>query len=263
MSESVIALDIGGTKIYAARYDCETLGLESEFKCDTEALEGEDHVLGNIFKAFEAVNDDSAKLIGVAWPGPVDLKREVVIRAPNIEGFNDFPLAKELSQRFSLPCFIENDAKLFAFGEQRRGAAKGSNNVLGVIVGTGVGAGLVIDGEIYRGHDGFAGELGHSYFSPKNSEKLENYFAVQDVPLKDFAKFIFNCLLFYNPELVVIGGGLGLTVVQDNAELLKQEISSHLERIDFPLVFDLKFSELKNSGALGAAIYALGRLKIC
>jgi len=96
----------------------------------------------------------------VAVPGPLDLKEGVVIDTPNI-GFKNYPLRKFLQEAFNCKVSLENDVNAGVYGEFRAGVAKGFSNIVGVYPGSGVGGGMILDGRLYRGSRGSAGEVGH------------------------------------------------------------------------------------------------------
>src|ERR1700681_132377 len=77
-----------------------------------------------------------------------------------------FPLRARLTEAFDLPCVVDNDAKALALGERWQGAGRGSNNMLGMVVSTGVGGGIILDGQLLHGHAGNAGHIGHIIVSP-------------------------------------------------------------------------------------------------
>ena len=99
--------------------------------------------------------------LGIASPGAVDVARGIVPNAPQLPGWQDVPLARLLGERFGLPTLLENDASAAALGEHRFGAGRGSRHMLYITVSTGVGGGIIIDGDLYRGKSGAAGEMGH------------------------------------------------------------------------------------------------------
>ncbi len=99
--------------------------------------------------------------VGIGVPGPVDTFRGIVHFLPNIPGWKEVKLNSILKQRIDLPVFIDNDAKLMTLAEHRQGAACGYQNALCLTLGTGVGGGLILNGELYRGRDNASGEIGH------------------------------------------------------------------------------------------------------
>lgn len=102
----------------------------------------------------------------VATAGLIDAAHGRVILAPNIPGFRNIVLTTPLSERLGIPAYIENDASAAALGEFRFGAGRGSRHLLHATVGTGIGGGIVIDGKLYRGAKGLAGEIGHIILDP-------------------------------------------------------------------------------------------------
>ena len=99
--------------------------------------------------------------IGVSVPGPMSSERGLVLRPPNMPGWEEVPLASWLSDEFGCPVGLENDANAAALAEWRVGAGRGLSHLVFLTMSTGVGAGLVLDGRLYRGAGDFAGEVGH------------------------------------------------------------------------------------------------------
>lgn len=109
----------------------------------------------------------SVEGVGIGLPGPVDFDKGVVLSLTNIRGWNRFPLAAYLKKSFSCPVLVENDANCMALAEARSGAARGASCALCLTLGTGVGGGLIIDKNIYRGPYFLGGEVGHIPLSLK------------------------------------------------------------------------------------------------
>jgi len=105
--------------------------------------------------------------IGIGIAGPVDQKRGVLIAPPNLPGFDGFPLREFLQKEIPFPIIIENDANAFTLGEGWMGAARGLLHYCGMTLGTGVGGGIVVGGEIIHGAAGMGGEVGHMVLNPK------------------------------------------------------------------------------------------------
>jgi glucokinase len=104
--------------------------------------------------------------IGVAAPGPLDPRRGVVTNPPNLPGWRDVPLADLLGAAVGCPAHLENDANVAALGEFRAGAGRGTTNMVYVTWSSGVGAGLILDGRLFSGSHGAAGEIGHTVLDP-------------------------------------------------------------------------------------------------
>lgn len=157
-------IDVGGTKIAGGVVDedgtiLEELRVESP-ATDAEAIE--EAIAGLV---TELRSRHPIETVGVGAAGYVDKARAVVLFAPNVAWRNE-DLKGELEKRVELPVVIENDANAAAWGEFRYGAAHDADDLLLVTVGTGVGGGLVLDGEVYRGANGVGAEIGHMRVVP-------------------------------------------------------------------------------------------------
>ena len=162
----VVAIDLGGTKIRSIVVDADGHIL-GEDRRETDAHEGQEPVLARLVaSAYEAIAVSGAPFsallgVGVSAPGPVDFERGILYQPPNLPGWDAVPLATLLQARLGLPAFLENDANAAALGESRYGAGQGARHMIYLTISTGIGGGLVLDGRLYRGADGSAGELGH------------------------------------------------------------------------------------------------------
>ena len=122
------------------------------------------HQIRSIFSSLvkiQKIRSSDVKAIGIGLPGPVDSKRGVVLSLTNIKKWDNFALVSYLKDFFSMPLFIENDANCMTLAESRLGAARGASFALCLTLGTGVGAGLILNNEIYRGPYFLGGEIGH------------------------------------------------------------------------------------------------------
>ncbi len=160
----VVGFDLGGTKMLCAVFDGNEI--ISRYKQETLAQEGPDEVVARMIDTIRAalkeadVDTDDVRGIGFAVPGPIDRKNGVIVDTPNL-GFHNYPVIEKLKNEFSFPMILENDVSSGTYGELLQGAAQGYKHVIGVFPGTGVGGGIIIDGKIYHGASGNAGELGH------------------------------------------------------------------------------------------------------
>ena len=161
----VMGFDMGGTKMLAVVLD-ENYEPCGQAKVRTPVGAGNKETLAAIVALIrEAFDDADAKpkqlaAIGIAVPGPIDRAAGRVISMPNVD-MRDYALRDELEEAIGVPVVLENDVNAGTYGEFTAGAAKGVRNVVGVFPGTGVGGGIVIDGALYRGRTGSAGEVGH------------------------------------------------------------------------------------------------------
>ena len=138
----------------------EILGVVSE---PTMSAQGADAVISKIVKLAKASIAESGKKVegvGIGSPGPLDTKTGIVLLTPNL-GWTNMPLRDRVADVLKLPATLDNDANCAIFGEWWRGAARGAKYVVGLTLGTGIGGGIVIDGEIYHGATDLAGEFGH------------------------------------------------------------------------------------------------------
>ena len=165
MSANVIGVDMGGTKILSAVIDAEGKILATA-KVPTKANKGASEVIDRIASSIQKAIDksgvasDSIQAIGIGAPGPLDPATGVVIFAPNL-GWRDVPLKAELEMRTGLPTFVDNDVNVGTLGEHVFGAGHGFQNVVGIFVGTGIGGGIILNGELFHGASKTAGEIGH------------------------------------------------------------------------------------------------------
>jgi glucokinase len=162
----VIGMDLGGTKILAAVVDAEGRIL-AEAKRATAAEEGPDIVIKRMAqtarKAAGHAGIDWTEVtgMGVGAPGPIDPKKGVVYNPPNLPGWEEVALGPRLSEALDLPVFLENDVNLGTLGEYALGAGQDTKDMVGIFVGTGVGGGLILDGQLRSGFRHAAGEVGH------------------------------------------------------------------------------------------------------
>jgi len=160
------AVDLGGTKVRAVVADGSGRVLGDDIRL-SGAADGLEAVLGRMVESLDAalgragVERERLAGLGIASPGAVDVERGVVPNAPQLPGWRDVPLARLMAERVGVPAILENDASAAALGEHRFGAGRGSRHMLYITVSTGLGGGIIIHGELYRGKSGAAGELGH------------------------------------------------------------------------------------------------------
>jgi glucokinase len=157
-----LAIDIGGTKLAAGIVDSDGDLSVSERVATPSAATAED-----LFKVLEALTRRVVQAanvdiiaVGVGCGGPMHYPAGIVSPL-NIPTWRDFPLRQRLAAAFDRPCVVDNDAKALALGERWRGAGRGSNNMLGMVVSTGVGGGVILDGRLLHGAAGNAGHIGH------------------------------------------------------------------------------------------------------
>jgi glucokinase len=167
LSKPVIGMDLGATKILAGVVSAEgkVLGVA---KRATKPQSGPEKVVERMVKtAQEAVKAAGLKMdeiagLGVGAPGPLDPDRGLILTTPNMPGWENVPLAKSLSEGLGLPAFIENDVNLGTLGEWALGAGQGVKDLIGIFVGTGIGGGLILNGQLRQGWRKVCAEFGHT-----------------------------------------------------------------------------------------------------
>lgn len=224
-----IGVDLGGTNVRAGLVkDGKIISLH---KRAISSHAAQKIVLEEIFETISAVLTPNVRGIGICTPSLV--KDGVVYNVANIPAWRKVPLQKLLEKRFKIPAYVNNDAKCFALGEFHYGFGRGSQNLCGLILGTGLGCGVIINGKIYSGSNGGAGEIGHA---PYKESEFEHYcsgryfqrnFGVDAFELEQravagdakaaemlasfgehLANAIITLLYAYDPEIIVLGGGV-------------------------------------------------------
>jgi len=169
--KNIIAVDLGGTNIRAAYFPAPQPPYETIVKIPTEADQGADHIVDRIAEAVGQVMPAATEdlRIGVGSPGPIEPRSGVVLHAPNLKGFLNFPLKDHLQNKLHLPVALGNDADMACLGEWGFGAGKGTRNMLYITISTGIGGGIIINGQLVVGGAGLAGEIGHMTVDPNGA----------------------------------------------------------------------------------------------
>ncbi len=165
-----IGVDLGGTNLRIAAVD-EQGTLMEKITLGTKTVLGRDQVLNNMCDAIQQTSEKykaSANLLGVGIgvPGIMDKQTGMMRESPNLPGWADYPVRAEIERRLGTPVILENDANAAAFGEKWLGAGRHVSDLAMLTLGTGVGGGIVMDGEIWHGMSGMAGEFGHMTVEP-------------------------------------------------------------------------------------------------
>jgi glucokinase len=230
--EFIIGLDLGGTKISGAAVSVDgsqVVGLRS---IPTQSELGAEGVIDRIIALVEGVMIDTMNEtgvgrkgflgIGTGAPGPLDREKGIVVVAPNL-GWKDFPMRDRIEKRLGLPTTLDNDANCATVGEWWLGAARGGRNVVGITIGTGIGGGLIINGELYHGASDVAGEIGHTTIDVNGRHcKCGNY----------------GCLEAYASGPAIATRAREALVREDMASMLPSMVDGALERITAETVYD-------------------------
>ncbi len=238
--------------------------------------------------AKEASKNGRLDGVGIGAPGPLDKERKVLLNPPNLKGVFRLPLAEILQKKLKTKVKMENDANCFALGEALKGAGRGKRTVFGITLGSGVGGGIVMEGKIYRGSFGSAGEIGHVPLQLQglkcgcgNRGCLEAYLSQEFflrkgvVPLelqkkaargekkalalyKEYGKILGAGLSvvtnLLDPDIIVVGGG-----ISNAYRFFAKEAEKEMRKRTISLIskkkIKIKKAELGDSGgAVGAAL---------
>ncbi|MEB3181342.1 MAG: ROK family protein [Nostocaceae cyanobacterium] len=291
MTKQVIGIDVGGTAIKLGRFREDGIGIQS-LTIATPQPPTPEAVLQAIVDAIAQLDpEQQAIAIGVGTPGPADAAGRIAKFAINLPGWQDVPLADWLEAKTGLPTVIANDANCAAVGEAWLGAGRLVENFILLTLGTGVGGAIILNGKLFVGHQGAAGELGLITFNPDgpmcnsgNQGSLEQYVsacAIRRRTGKDAAELsalakagdapaltfwreygmdlgvgLASLIYVLSPEAVVIGGG-----VSASAEFFLPTTQAEIERRVHPTSregLQILPAQLGNSaGMLGAAKLAL------
>jgi len=290
----IIGIDLGGTKIAGALANRRGRVL-MDINIPTEASKGKKRVIENIKKAVDTLQRSKnarIRAIGIGVPGPIIYSKGIVIEPPNLPGWKKVHLKEVLEKEFKVPVYVDNDANCAALAEARFGAGKKAGDFIYMTVSTGIGGGIIIDHELYRGASGSAGEIGHTIVEHSHGLKCgcgntgcleaqasgtaikkRTGLSAMAIHLKaqqgdksalkeieTVAHYlgigIANLVNVFNPELVVIGGGLS-----NMGELLLKPVRKEVKRYALTLpAKDVKIVRAKlgsDSGMLGAVALCL------
>jgi len=174
MTKHYLGVDLGGTKIAVSLWAEQGAGVERVGKEAWETLGGGpepnlERVVGAAWRLLAARGGGGQprlEAIGISGGGPLDPETGTILSVPNLPGWVDVPITRKLSARLGAPARLENDANACAVAEWRHGAGRGARNLAFLTCSTGIGAGLILDGRLYRGSRFLAGEAGHQIIVP-------------------------------------------------------------------------------------------------
>jgi len=274
----LIGVDIGVTNITAVLV--EDTRVQKEYNSVTPFDQSKEIVVNAVAKAISEVFDEEIAGIGIGVPGLVDLQLNVVLDVVNIPSWDVVPLKQLLEESFHKPVYVNNDANCFALGEKYYGKGKEYRNFVGITIGTGLGAGIVINNHLYPGNLCGAGEFGTFYYLDKTIEAYASgqFFKDKNLSGKEIARkaasgdpkalalfnelgkhigrAIANVLYALAPEAIILGGS-----VSHSFSLFESGMKEVLEN-EFPYQqlyqsLRIEISELDNSAGLGASSLVL------
>jgi len=161
----IIGIDLGGTQLRVAAFLPDSITPIQVLKTPTRSKDR--NLLERLMATIDSIwPDEPVAAICAACPGPVDSERGILLVAPNIPGWVNFPLSERLSQKYHVPIFLENDANLAAVGEWYYGAGRGHHHLIYLTISTGIGGGVIINDQLLTGARGLAAEIGHLSILP-------------------------------------------------------------------------------------------------
>lgn len=160
----LIGIDIGGTKCAVVIGD-ENFNIYKRVQFDTKTERSYSEILNEFFNILEELfiefPKEQFKQIGISCGGPLDSKKGIIYSPPNLPSWDNVPIVKLFQDKFGIPTAIQNDANASALAEWLMGAGKGTQNMIFLTFGTGMGSGLILNGQLYAGTNDLGGEVGH------------------------------------------------------------------------------------------------------
>lgn len=163
----LLGMDIGGTKCAVVISERNGNTVKDKIRFETKVERGCKCVVDELISSANeimqrnGITSDDVLACGVSCGGPLDCEKGIIMRPPNLPDWDNVPLADIVKEKLGIPCKIRNDADACALAEWQFGAGKGTKNMIFLTFGTGMGAGLILDGRLYSGTCGTAGEVGH------------------------------------------------------------------------------------------------------
>lgn len=282
---NVIGIDLGGTKCAIGSFEESTLETLNQQIIPTRASNGFSTVIDDIVEAVQKIKSPETVAVGIGIPGLIKQPEGILIKAPNIAHAENIEVKKMLSEKLGLPVHVGNDSQCFVLAEALMGSAKNYKTVVGITFGTGVGGGIVIDGKLFAGAHGYAGEIGHMLMMPgkppyktdDNRGEVEQFLSgtamgkrceeahspedylngavcsyMQPDIYREVAWLCTNLIHLVDPDVIVFGGSAGHALHQHideiTAELKKWTLP------DTPLPKIVAGSTREKAGMLGAAL---------
>jgi glucokinase len=174
----IIGVDVGGTKIQAGAIDSEGKVIVDPVTIPTGGMDGSEVILARIAGTIEKIikisgaRPEDIDGIGMGVTGPLDIENGLILECPQLPTMHFFPLRQRITERFSLPVIMDNDANALLLGESIWGAGEGHRITLGFTLGTGLGCAIVVDKKLFSGINGMAGEIWPSPFGKGTIEDI-------------------------------------------------------------------------------------------
>jgi glucokinase len=283
---TIIGVDLGGTKCAIGKFDAKTWKREEETSFPTQAKQGMAVVMDDIVDAVNKLKTDDTIAVGIGVPGLIKQPEGILVKAPNIAKSENIEIKKLFEEKIGLPVAVGNDANCFVLAEAKMGSAKDHRSVVGITFGTGVGGGIVIDGKVFEGAHGYAGEIGHMLMMPgkppyettdmrgeveqflsgsamgkrcEDAKSPEDYlnsavcsFMQPDI-YREVAWLCTNLIYLMDPDVIVFGGSAGHALVEHVEQITEELKKWTMPGTPLPAIVA---ATTKGSGMLGAALLA-------
>ncbi len=221
-----IGIDVGGSMIKGALVDGAGQIVKSS-QGNTDADKPLDVTISNLIEIIRPLMQENVHGIGIGLPGEVDRLRGEFVKAPNIAKINGTPIVDLVREQFKVPVMLENDANCIALAEAKLGGGRKHKTVVGIIIGTGFGAGIVHNEKIFTGGMGVAGEIGRIPAGEGGHLELEDY--VSSRALTRYYKNLSG--LECSPEEIVYHQNQGDRFAQEAIRIMAQHLSNGLKTI--------------------------------
>jgi glucokinase len=274
MNKRVIGIDLGATNIRGAVVGEDYISDIISRRIQTKG--SEEQVLQDVYSLIDSLISSEIKAIGIGVPSVVDVEKGIVYDVVHIPSWKEVHLKALLETRYNIPVFVNNDANCFALGEYYFGKSKGKPNMIGLTIGTGLGAGVIINGHLYAGKNCGAGEFGMVDYLEENYEFyasgsfFKNVYGLNGEEVfkkaqggdkeslklyEELGMHLGNAVKLimytYDTELIILGGSVQLAF-----EFFEKSMWERIKTFAFPKSvekLEVKTSVLQNSGILGAA----------
>ena len=159
----ILGIDIGGTKCAVITAECSdgNISIIKKERCDTDRKASPEEMIKRLFNLADSILDRKPDAIGISCGGPLDSEKGIIMSPPNLPGWDNVEIVRLFEERYKVKTRLQNDADACAVAEWKFGAGKGTENMIFLTFGTGLGAGLILGGRLYSGTNGNAGEVGH------------------------------------------------------------------------------------------------------
>ncbi len=159
----ILGFDIGGTKcaVITAKWDGANITILQKEKCSTDFSLSPEEMIKKLIAMADSILQKKPEAVGISCGGPLDSNRGIIMSPPNLPGWDHIAVVEQIEQHYGVPVKLQNDANACAVAEWKFGAGKGYRNIVFLTFGTGLGAGLILNGTLYSGTNDNAGELGH------------------------------------------------------------------------------------------------------